>query len=229
MLPLSENTYVKSLREEWLQTSNDPDLNYPNTIASYCSYELEDTWHVRIVPELSATYLCNRETTSILANHIGIVKPADIHDDAYMYFKSAYKQTFAASRLQLSAALATEASKPLFGATYRMSFGSDIEAIFSLERTKATSTYIDVGCEERKQGELDANIKLDEHEHVVQVLPAISNAVNIKASSAALIHYSNGSATVKYWIQGLDKQLFNCPGGGHADVVVNFLVESDRK
>ena len=229
MLPLSDNTYVKTLREEWLQTSNEPELNYPNSIASFCSYELRNTWHVRIVSELSATYLCNRETTSIVADHIGIVKPADVHDDPYMYFKRAYQQTFASDRTQLSAAIALEASKPLLTETRTVSLGPDAVVKFSLVQRRATSKYIDVGCDERKQGELDTNIKLAEYERVVEVLPSISNAVNIKASAAALIHYANGNATVKYWIQGLDRQFFNCPGGGHADVVVNFLVEHGGK
>jgi pimeloyl-ACP methyl ester carboxylesterase len=228
MLPLADNTYVKTLREEWLQTSNEPELNYPSKIASFCSYELRDTWHVRIVRELSATYLCNQENTSIVADHIGIVKPKDVRDDPYMYFKRAYQQTFAPDRALLSAAIAVEASKPMPTETRTVSLGTDAAAKFSLVQRRATSKYIDVGCEERKEGELDTNIKLAEYERVVEVLPTISNAVNVKASAAALIHHTIGSATVKYWIQGPDRQFLNCHGGGHADVVVNYVLEHGK-
>ena len=95
MLPLDEGGYVKYLREEWLETSSNPKLNYPNTIASFCAYEGQDTmWHVRIVSEVSATYLCNRETRSVDADHFQIVKPKDERGEPYVYFKAAYERTF---------------------------------------------------------------------------------------------------------------------------------------
>ena len=95
MLPLDEGGYVKYLREEWLETSSNPKLNYPNTIASFCAYEGQDTmWHVRIVSEVSARYLCNRETRSVDADHFQIVKPKDERGEPYVYFKAAYERTF---------------------------------------------------------------------------------------------------------------------------------------
>ncbi|HET9471630.1 MAG TPA: hypothetical protein VFO24_11045, partial [Usitatibacter sp.] len=56
----------------------------------------------------------------------------------------------------------------------------------------------------------------------------IANVDNLKSSSAVLVRFDGKTAVVAYKIRGLDRVLFNCPGGGHADVVVNFVVHGRR-
>jgi hypothetical protein len=222
MLPLSDGGYVKTLREQWLQTSDDSSLDYPNAIASYCAYELKSTvWHVLIVPELSATYLCNRTTHSVITDHIGIVKPKDKRDDSYVFFKAAYERTFGPRGAAISQTLATATLTSLDD---RVPVFANQNAIFT--QSKATSKYIDVGCEETREGELNSLIKLGPNERITGVQPIIANAVNVRSSWAAVVRHDSGGAVVHYAIRGLDRQAFNCPGGGHADVVVNYLIEA---
>jgi Putative serine esterase (DUF676) len=245
MLPLEAGGYVKDLFEEWLQISGDPRLNYPNSIASYCASEIQKTWGVLIVPEISADLLCNRETRAVNANHIGIVKPRDDRDDPYIYFKAAYLQTFSGTAQAIASTIETRLINAQFafdhgvpitteqGIPITSSQGIPITTgqgqrfQLTLVQSKATSTHIDVPCEEMRQGELRTQIALKPTERVIYVRPAIANSVNVKSSWAAVVDNSNGAAVVHYSLQGLDRQPFNCPAGGHADVIVNYVVEQE--
>ncbi len=224
MEPLEEGGYVKDLREQWLQTANEPALDYPNKIASFCSYELKDTYGFRIVPELSATYLCNHETRAVVENHLGIVKPSDVNADPYVFFKAAYQRQFGAEAAPIRSALALHAVGPITLEARELNLGQFRAADVILRPVKATSQSIDVGCGEEKKGTLDAKVDLATGETVSQVRAVIANSSNVKASSAAVVRQSNGSATVGYSIRGLDKVGPDCPGGGHADVVVDFVI-----
>ena len=44
MRPLGPDTYVKNLREDWLRASDDPALDYPRKVSSYCAYEALPTY-----------------------------------------------------------------------------------------------------------------------------------------------------------------------------------------
>lgn len=230
MLPLDYGGYVKDLFEQWLQTSGDPRLNYPNAIASYCAAERLKTWGVLIVPEYSAVELCNRETEVVLTNHIGIVKPENVRADSYVYFKAAYQRTFGntadAINYTIESVNATNHAAPAGQFDeYTVKTRENHDLNLLLRQANATSKYIDVGCGETRQGDVVTQIGLKPTERVIEVRPAIANSVNIKSSWAAVVSNADGKAVIRYSIQGLDRQLFNCPGGGHADVVVTYVVE----
>jgi hypothetical protein len=223
MLPLSEGGYVKLLREQWLETSDDARLNYPNAIASYCAYEIQKTWGVVIVPEVSATYLCNRETHSVNADHIGIVKPKDTRDDPYVYFKAAYERTFGETARAIDRAIATQAEFKVESWIPITTPDGAVRRTLLLRQEKGTSKSIYVGCEETRQGELHTQIALKETERVIDVRPVVANSINVKSSWAAVVRNANGEAVIRYSLQGLDRQ--RCSGAGHADVMINVVIE----
>jgi len=84
MLPIEYNDYLASIQKNWLAA------NFP--IASYCAYETQDTYGVRVVEVESATNLCNRRLDPINANHIDIVKPRDRSDAPYVSFQEAVRE-----------------------------------------------------------------------------------------------------------------------------------------
>ena len=226
MLPLSEGGYVKVLRERWLESSNDNALDYPNKIASFCAYELRDTWFVRIVPELSATYLCNRETRGIVASHIDIVKPKDAQQDPYVFFKAAYLRTFGPSAAKVSDAISA-APRGASNTATTVIERSNTESLL-LYQSGATLigrkfSFVGVGCGEVSQGDMQAIIELTKSESVVEVRPTIYS-VNVKSASVALIRHERGKALVRYSVSGLERDESGCRGRGHANVLVRFVV-----
>ena len=223
MLPIKQDGYVGDQQNAWLRTSDEPKLNYPALIASFCAYEKLDTWGFRVVERQSATNLCNRETRAALKDHLGIVKPADTGQEPYVYFKAAYMHTFGPVEPFVQNAIATERqSKPLINTDTRTTsaqIGSDNVTVRGIKFKE----YKDVGCEEVREGNVLANYTLGDNEHVISVTPTIENIDNLTFSSAALVRFDDKSALVHFKIRGLNKTLMglNCPGGGHADVVVN--------
>ncbi|MEO8431226.1 MAG: hypothetical protein ABI592_06915 [Acidobacteriota bacterium] len=229
MKPLDDGGYVKNLREQWLLTSNEPALDYPNKIASYCAYELKDTWAFRVVPEVSATYLCNHETRGVLGDHLEIVKPADERADQYRFFKAAYERQFSPEAAPIRNALAMRTLSPLTVSRREMALGRFKTATVVLKQVKATTRSIEVGCDAEQKGRLEAKVDLAPGETVSEVKADIANATNLKSSSAAVVRASSGTATVSYTLRGRDRVLTNCPGGGRADVVVNFVVTKEPR
>jgi pimeloyl-ACP methyl ester carboxylesterase len=226
MLPLREDGYVGDLQNRWLATSDDPNLSYPLTIASYCAYEKLDTFGIRIVERQSATNLCNRETRGILTNHIDIVKPQDTSRDAYVFFKAAYTRNFGAAAAAISTAFQQQIGHPIPGNTWSMSIATVDNEQLALKRVKVSKKYIEVACGETKSGDLATEVDLAPGEAIVSVIPSVENADNISKSFAALVRHDDRSAVVRYSLRGLDRNFFglNCPGGGHADIVASFVV-----
>ena len=228
MLPLKEDGYVGDLQNEWLATSDDPHLSYPTRIASFCAYEKLDTYGVRIVERQSATNLCNRETRGIVANHIDIVKPSDNREDPYIFFKAAYIRTFGPGSNEIASVFDREKLQPFGTAEYKRDtpIFSDARGEFILRRVKATRTYVEVDCEQTKTGEITAKVELQPGETIFSVTPTLENLDNISKSSVALIRFDDTGAVIQYSLRGLDRNTFglNCPGGGHADIVANFVI-----
>jgi pimeloyl-ACP methyl ester carboxylesterase len=84
-LPMgSANDYLASIQKNWLAATF--------SIASYCAYETQNTYGVRVVATESATNLCNRRLDPINANHIDIVKPRDDKDIPYISFRGAINE-----------------------------------------------------------------------------------------------------------------------------------------
>ncbi|MDP9177680.1 MAG: alpha/beta hydrolase [Gemmatimonadota bacterium] len=226
MQPLSDGGYVKTLREDWLQTSDDPSLNYPNAIASFCAYEILDVWNVRIVSELSATYLCNRSTRAVRAHHIGIVKPAGIGDDPYVFFKAAYVSTFGQTARTMSRTVTRAIERSPNSMRFEMRvvpLGSVGRDMFLLRQVKGRGAAVEVACGEVKKGDVVINLDSARKEEIVEVRPSLVNIANLKSSSVALVRHGQGAAHVRYVVRGLDRVRSRCPGRGRAEVVANFV------
>lgn len=85
MIPADSNDFLLSMQKDWRAI--------PVHIFSKCAYETQDTYHVRIVDERSATSLCDGPVTPFALNHIDIVKPRDAKDDlVYSVFRIAFEQ-----------------------------------------------------------------------------------------------------------------------------------------
>jgi hypothetical protein len=90
----------------------------------------------------------------------------------------------------------------------------------------ASRTYIDVDCERTAAGDLIVQVPLDPNETIVEVNATVENADNISKSFAAVMRHDERSAVIRYSLRGLDRNTFglNCPGGGHATIVANFVI-----
>lgn len=216
MQPLGPDTYVKNLREQWLRSSDDPVLDYPRRVSSYCAYEVRPTYGFRIVPEVSATYLCNRATTAIQADHLDIVKPKNRDDEIYVALLAAYKNQLGAAAPQVRTALAEVRPGILTGGTaFRIADLSS--AKIALRQAEPTPDAIQAPCGQAKEGELTVSADLAPGETVSEVHPEVVEADNLTSSSAVVERFDGRTAVVAYRLQG------GCPGGGRARVAVNFV------
>jgi triacylglycerol esterase/lipase EstA (alpha/beta hydrolase family) len=85
MKPTQSDEYLADLQRQWLAN------NFQ--IPSFCAYEKQSTYGVKIVTQASASNLCNRRLDPIDSDHMGIVKPADTRDTPYLALKVAIQQT----------------------------------------------------------------------------------------------------------------------------------------
>jgi triacylglycerol esterase/lipase EstA (alpha/beta hydrolase family) len=85
MLPLvtDRESYVATAMIAWGAA------NFP--LRTVCTYEKIETKGVIVVPERSATFLCN-EFKAIYENHSNMVKPKDTKADAYIFFRNAARR-----------------------------------------------------------------------------------------------------------------------------------------
>lgn len=88
MTSMQSGSYVANIQSTWLAA---PDLT---SLPSFCAFETQPTKGLLIVPQQSATNLCNRRLDPINANHINIVKPSSVDDKPYKAFRSAYVSIF---------------------------------------------------------------------------------------------------------------------------------------
>jgi pimeloyl-ACP methyl ester carboxylesterase len=221
MQPLGPDTYVKTLRERWLRASDDPGLDYPRKVSSYCAYEVRPTYGFKIVPELSATYLCNRSTTAIQANHLDIVKPKDRDDEIYVALLAAYKNQLGAAAPVVRMAVAEARPGILAGATaFRIADLST--AKIALRQTQPTPEAIEAPCGRVREGELTVASDLAPGETVSEVHPEVVEAFNLSSSSAVVVRFDGRTAVIAYRLEG------SCPAGGRARVAVNFVTSNRR-
>ena len=222
MRPLGDNTYVKNLRDEWLNASNDKDLDYPREVSSFCAYEKKTTWGIQVVEETSAVTLCNRGPTGILADHLGIVKPPDRNGEAYVALLAAYKDQFGPQAMEVRNALA-EVRPAILPATRAFRVAELASAKIALRQEKATAQPLTVSCGQTSEGELAVAANLAAGETVSEVHPDIVNGSNLASASAVVFRFDGKTALIRYRIQGGP-----CPGDGHGDVAVNFVTNSPR-
>jgi pimeloyl-ACP methyl ester carboxylesterase len=94
----NDNSFLMDLEEKWRSAPS------ATRIHRYCAYEALDTSagagigrylraHARVVNYYSATYGCDadRAPQKIVADHIDIVKPANLQADAYTFFARIYQ------------------------------------------------------------------------------------------------------------------------------------------
>ena len=88
---------------------------------------------------------------------------------------------------------------------------------------------LNVGCNRTNSGRVEASVALDPRleEKVISVTASLRDTINIKDQTGPTIEGPPGpKVVVKYGFNGLDTDLIgNCPGGGHATLVVTFTIE----
>lgn len=89
MLPMTSDAYLADVHRAWLAATE------LSALPSFCAYETQATFGVKIVEQQSATSLCNRRVDPVDRNHLEIVKPRGRDDAPYLAFKSAYVATAA--------------------------------------------------------------------------------------------------------------------------------------
>ena len=85
MVRMESDHYLADQARNWLGV---PDLA---GLPSYCAYELQDTYGVRVVPMASAIVLCNRPPDPLNHDHLGVVKPVATNDQRHLVLRSAYE------------------------------------------------------------------------------------------------------------------------------------------
>ncbi len=87
--------------------------------------------------------------------------------------------------------------------------------------------YQDVGCEQSRSADETATTNLDPayKEQILQVQAQFVNISNLSGYKADVVNFSGDSALVHTNITGLPRTaLGNCPGGGHATLLVTFSI-----
>jgi hypothetical protein len=93
------------------------------------------------------------------------------------------------------------------------------------------SSYQQVDCNRTNSQTLTASVVLDPsyNERVLSASTSLENADNIQGVTGPTLGPLKGNTVnVTYGFNGKDKDAFgSCPGGGHATVVVTFVVQKD--
>jgi pimeloyl-ACP methyl ester carboxylesterase len=92
--------------------------------------------------------------------------------------------------------------------------------------TKQWSLYMEVGCDQTKRDTVTASVPLSTGEEVTGAPTAeLINKDKIRHEEAKVVSSSGNTAQVLVNFDGEAKNTFgNCPGGGHATVVVTFPI-----
>jgi hypothetical protein len=195
MFPGEQNDYLLNLENEWIGA------NF--SIKRYCAYEKKPTKGFWIVDRLSGTRNCTNKTPiPINRDHIEIVKPCSTQDDAYIALKNVVTENPIAP--------------------------PPVVTKDEVVPRAWTSSELDVGCNQTNSGTLQAAVALDPQlqEKVVAVTASYANTDNIKGATGPTVVGGSASAvSVTYGFNGQDRDwMGNCPGGGHAFVVVTFTI-----
>ncbi len=94
--------------------------------------------------------------------------------------------------------------------------------------TRRWTSYQQVDCNKTNSKTLTAFVSLDaaSNEKIVTATASLENTANIQGVTGPTLGTISGNTVpVSYGFNGLDKVLGNCPGGGHATVVVTFVVQ----
>ena len=173
------------------------------TIHRYCAYEKQPLNGVAVVDRLSGTTGCDK-VVAINENHATIVRPCDRGADSYIAFRNAVKEN------------------PIAPAKIPTS---------TVTENRKWSSYQQVDCNHTNSQTLTASVVLDPtyNERVGSASTSLENADKIQGVAGPTLGPLKGTTVdVTYGFNGKDKDMLgNCPGGGHATVVVTFVVQKD--
>ena len=195
MLPGPENDYLLNLENEWIAA------NF--STKRYCAYEKKPTKGIWVVDRLSGTRNCTNKTPiPINEDHINIVKPCSTQDDAYITLKNLVIEN------------------PIGPAP--------VLTKDEVQTRDWRSPGLDVDCNHTNAGTLQASVALDPKydERVIAVTAKYDATDNIKQPTGPTVQGGPASVvSVSYGFNGLNREFTgNCPGGGHATVVVTFTI-----
>jgi len=170
-------------------------------IRRYCAYETKKLKGVLVVDRLSATRACSDGVVAINEDHATIVKPCSRNADSYIALRLATQNNPVAPEKAETVA----------------------EAV-----TRRWISYQQVDCNQTNSQTLTAFVALDPAlgEKVHTASASFENVSNIQGvTGPTLGPISGNTVPVTYGFNGLDKVAGNCPGGGHANIVVAFVVQ----
>jgi pimeloyl-ACP methyl ester carboxylesterase len=215
LLPMNSDSFLADLQRDWL------DARF--TFSSYCAYEGRDTYGVRVVEQQSATNLCTEPLTPVDANHIDIVKPANRKATIYKALAQAFKRSSPPPFPSVKAKPATEPQQKLIVHAY---IEGEIARVMDQPFSQSISSEsVNFGCEQTVET------------HVEFPLPDGAQDVGSTAHWNDIDHAKSHNATVEHdekfvrakgSITGVDKQFFNCPGGGHGTLVLDVKLNTKK-
>lgn len=203
----NDNSFLMDLEEKWRSTQP------VSRIHRYCAYETLDTSagegigrylgaHTRVVTYYSATYGCDTDTPpqKIVADHIGIARPASRSADAYTFFARVYQSN---PIIQVVQSVRDNKVTGLNVDCNRTNSADDMQVPIALDPTL-------------REQLLSAQAELVDQDKVRVISPPIVKKID-----------PSGIAHVSYSFKGAGRNLLlGCPAG-HASIAVHFTVRSE--
>jgi len=203
----NDNGFLIDLEDKWRSTQTVAKIH------RYCAYETLDTSagegigrylgaRTRVVSYYSATFGCDTDTPpqKIVADHIGIVRPASRSADAYTFFAHVYQNN---PIIQVVQSVRDNKISALYVDCNRTNAADDLQVPIAL----------DPNLHEQL---LSAQAELVDQDRVRDVSPPVVKKVD-----------AFGIAHVSYSFKGAGRNLLlGCPAG-HASILVHFTVRSE--
>ncbi len=203
----NDNSFLMDLEQRWRSTQS------VTRIHRFCAFEALDTAagagvgrylraHVRVVNYYSATYGCDVDTApqKIVADHIGIVKPADRSADAYSFFARVYR------------------NNPI------------IDVVENVRDNKVSGFIVDCNRKSAADDlQVPIALDPSLHEQLLSAEAEIVDADKIRDVSPPAVKKIDpgGIAHISYGFKGQGRGLLlGCPVG-HASILVHFKIRSE--
>lgn len=203
----NDNNFLMELEQRWRSTQS------VTSIHRFCAFETLDTAagegvgrylraRIRVVDYYSATYGCDVDTPpqKVVADHIGIVKPADRSADAYTFFARIYR------------------THPI------------IDLVETVRDNKISGLMVDCNrTSEANDLQVPIALNPSQHEMVLSAEAEIVDKDKIRDPSPPTVTKVDpgGIAHVSYAFKGQGRGLLlGCPTG-HASILVHFKIRSE--
>jgi hypothetical protein len=204
----NDNDFLINLEQGWRSRP------YTARIHRFCAYEGQDTdsgvgvgrylrGHTRVVSYYSATYGCDTDTApqKIMADHIGIVKPANRKADAYTFFSRVYHSN---PIIDVVESVRDNRLDGLFVNCNKSNTGTDLQVPIALDAKLHEQV-------------VSATAELVDKDKIRDIVPPV--VTKIDPSGIAHITYS-------FRGEGRGMGVFGCPTG-HAAMLVHFKIRSE--